>query len=281
MKRLFKVRTYLILLSLLTIIIGCSSGNTTDKETQTEDHFKEQKGTPKIDNNHREQEDKSNIEEDNNIDLPENVIEDVEHIVSVIRSGDAHAMQETIDDMRFGGMYGGEITGELIIKVYKFMIDLDTITYRFMEEESNIKKDQYTFILTGTKDNATVELELRFTYDKSGNIHYSSKEINHLPRMIYYVDRYVQALKDQDAEALAELLSYEAGFPVELSQETIDRYTSKVDVKTLEVEYLGLEQRQMYFIILGDNGSFEHEIYAVYGDGAVGVHDDLRPEYSY
>jgi hypothetical protein len=210
-------------------------------------------------------------------------VEDLQHFLSIIRERDVDAMHELISETEFYGYYGDQVTAESIIESYQLSVDIDSIKIYFNEDQSDFNERKFNFILAGQNkvDGELVELKLGLSYDESGQVLYHANELYILPRALNYVHQYIKLLKQADAEALAEFFSTEGRYPGELAQETIDNYASEADISTLEVEYIRFDDEGMLFRIVGENSTFVHEIYAVQGDGLVGVKDELRPEFNF
>jgi hypothetical protein len=113
------------------------------------------------------------------------------------------------------------------------------------------------------------------------------------PRAEHYAGAIVEAIARQDAERLARLLSVDdIDYPEHLAGEAIAAYARRFELSTLRVEFAGLGpgpdmegapavNRPFLYRVAGtmDGRPVQHDVVVRHGDGLVGWHDALVPEY--
>ncbi|MBE9180676.1 hypothetical protein IQ268_19130 [Oculatella sp. LEGE 06141] len=96
------------------------------------------------------------------------------------------------------------------------------------------------------------------------------------------LDEVIASIQASDAEQLARALTADdLPYPVDQAETAIDRYGAQFDVDTLDYRFAGSAENRNgfnYVIIGSQNGQpREHPVTVIYGDGLVGLQDNLIP----
>jgi hypothetical protein len=117
--------------------------------------------------------------------------------------------------------------------------------------------------------------------------------LSYFPRAQWYAGAMVAALRAEDADRLARLLSVDdIDYPTDLARLAIRNYAALFDLATLEVRYEGLAHdrrtaggadvvRPFHYTVRGTKADapVEHPIVMTHGDGLLGWWDPLIPHY--
>jgi hypothetical protein len=93
------------------------------------------------------------------------------------------------------------------------------------------------------------------------------------------VEKYTNAVKSQDIEQISQIFNNEVElYNQQELKSALAKYKESLSLDSLSYRFTGLNSEQQYFTytLLGSNGK-EHEIQVIYGDGLVGIRDDLLP----
>lgn len=96
------------------------------------------------------------------------------------------------------------------------------------------------------------------------------------------IDRLIESVQTNDADGLARALSPDdIDYPPNLATEAIATYRRVFDPDTMQGQFVGWEEERDRFVyrITGTKAgqTVEHSVVVIYGDGLVGVQDDLIP----
>ncbi len=96
------------------------------------------------------------------------------------------------------------------------------------------------------------------------------------------LDRFLKSIQSRDANRLASALNPDdLPYPVSDAEKVILNYEQKFDTATIKFKFSSFEKNQnrFKFLLTGqkENSSVEHEVYVIYGDALVDIHDALVP----
>lgn len=147
------------------------------------------------------------------------------------------------------------------------------LIYRLYTPDGNYKE---VYVNAGWLDAQPLYNEL-FIYDNI--LHYSYRANGHL-------DVFVNALRGNRPEKIASLLTYDdyaSPYPESKAAEAIGNYGQLFDLQTVRYAFIGTETKKADSRLLYElqgtksNTPVKHSIKVSYGDGLVGIRDDLIP----
>lgn len=120
-------------------------------------------------------------------------------------------------------------------------------------------------------------------------VNFQEKEIRIYDEVFEYslladrlLDRFLKSIQTRDANMLASTLNPDdLPYPVSDAEKVIINYEQKFDTSTIKYKFTSFDKNQngFEFLLIGQKGnrSVEHEVYVVYGDSLVGLHDAWVP----
>lgn len=199
---------------------------------------------------------------------------DAEAFVEALKAKDNRALQSMLKNS-----YNYEIDEiDKIIFCFDNFYTLKSLQVEPIDSENSILEEYY-FKIIGEKEGELHSTNLVIKYDvtdKGINTLYQHTFIQYFPYAEKTVDYYLKFLQKGDPGELSSFLSIDGGpdyYRAE-AEELIRDYNDQYDMSSVTHEYIGFENNKFIFNMSDQKGK-SREIHIVYGDGLVGVQEEI------